>query len=57
VIGGAARLSDADELGTGDAVKLIGPERVRVHPMEGTELILIDVPHRYTPVGVWAGKG
>jgi quercetin 2,3-dioxygenase len=54
VIGGAARLNDADELGTGDAVKVFGPEDVLVHSVEETELILIDVPQGYTPVGVWA---
>jgi redox-sensitive bicupin YhaK (pirin superfamily) len=54
VIGGAARLNDDDQLATGDAVKAYGPERVRLRAAEETELILIDVPQRYQPVGVWA---
>jgi hypothetical protein len=41
-------------LGTGDAAKIFGPEEVAIAADEGTELILIDVPVRYTPVGVWA---
>jgi hypothetical protein len=39
---------------TGDAAKIFGPEEVRIAADEETELILIDVPVRYTPVGVWA---
>jgi redox-sensitive bicupin YhaK (pirin superfamily) len=54
VIGGAARLNDDDQLATGDAVKAYGPERVRLRAAEETELILIDVPRQYQPVGVWA---
>jgi hypothetical protein len=53
LIRGAARLGD-DHLGTGDAVKAYGPERIRVRAVEQTELILVEVPRRYTPVGVWA---
>jgi redox-sensitive bicupin YhaK (pirin superfamily) len=54
VIGGAAHLNDTEKLGTGDAVKVYGEERVRVGATEETELILIDVPQEHTPVGVWA---
>jgi quercetin 2,3-dioxygenase len=54
LIRGAARLSDGDRLATGDAVKVDGPERVRLQAAEETELILIDVPRQYRPVGVWA---
>jgi redox-sensitive bicupin YhaK (pirin superfamily) len=54
VIAGAARLRDDDKLGTGDAVKIYGPEQLHVRALEPTELILIDVPDRYEPVGVWA---
>ncbi len=54
MIVGAAQLNGGDKLGTGDAVKAYGPERLHVDPVEGTELILIDVPQQYTPVGVWA---
>jgi redox-sensitive bicupin YhaK (pirin superfamily) len=54
VIGGSARLNADQQLGTGGAVKVFGPEHVRIHPVEQTELILIEVPREYTPVGVWA---
>jgi quercetin 2,3-dioxygenase len=54
LIRGAARLNDDDRLATGDAVKVYGPERVRLQAAEETELILIDVPGQYRPVGVWA---
>jgi quercetin 2,3-dioxygenase len=54
VIGGATRLGDDEKLGTGDAVKAYGPEQVELSALEPTELILIDVPAAYEPVGVWA---
>jgi redox-sensitive bicupin YhaK (pirin superfamily) len=54
VIGGAVRLGDGDALATGDAVKAFGPDRARLAAADPTELILIDVPERYEPVGVWA---
>ena len=53
-ISGAGELNGADKLETGDAVKVFGPEEVRIQAVEQTELILIDVPQRYEPVGVWA---
>lgn len=53
LISGPAQLNE-DELETGDAAKFYGPESVRIRPVEETELILIDVPQQYTPVGVWA---
>jgi hypothetical protein len=30
-----------------------GPETINIHAVSETELILIDVPAQYTPVGVW----
>jgi redox-sensitive bicupin YhaK (pirin superfamily) len=54
VISGAVELGDTDKLLTGDAVKVFGPEEVRIRALEHAELILIDVPWRYEPVGVWA---
>src|SRR5438093_6064348 len=53
LISGAARLND-HEIETGDAAKIYGPEPVRLRAVAETEVILIDVPRRYTPVGVWA---
>lgn len=54
VIAGDATLNDGERLSTGDAVKVAGPEDVRIVAVEATELILIDVPRAYAPVGVWA---
>jgi redox-sensitive bicupin YhaK (pirin superfamily) len=53
LIAGSARVNEA-HLGTGDAAKIFGPEEVTITADEETEVILIDVPVRYTPVGVWA---
>jgi redox-sensitive bicupin YhaK (pirin superfamily) len=54
VIGGAVALNGGETLATGDAVKAYGLELLRLRAVEETELILIDVPQRSTPVGVWA---
>jgi redox-sensitive bicupin YhaK (pirin superfamily) len=43
-----------DKLATGDAAKLAGPEVVELVGVDDAELILIDVPLEFRPVGVWA---
>jgi redox-sensitive bicupin YhaK (pirin superfamily) len=53
LIEGGAELNDAATLATGDAVKLFGPEELRVTATAKTELILVEVPDAYEPVGVW----
>ena len=53
VIEGALALNDAHELETGDAVKALGPEGLGVRAERDAELILIEVPSAYEPVGVW----
>ena len=53
-ISGAGELNNADRLETGDAVKVVGPEEVRIQALEWADLILIDVPRHYEPSGVWA---
>jgi redox-sensitive bicupin YhaK (pirin superfamily) len=45
---------DEERLATGDAVKVFGPHDLAIGAAGETELILIDVPAEYTPVGVWA---
>jgi quercetin 2,3-dioxygenase len=45
---------NGETLTTGDAAKIFGPEEVRLRAVDGSELILIDVPVAYEPVGVWA---
>jgi quercetin 2,3-dioxygenase len=54
VIAGETRLGADETLRTGDAVKIFGPEDLDLAADQGTELILIDVPATYEPVGVWA---
>jgi redox-sensitive bicupin YhaK (pirin superfamily) len=54
LIAGALRLGDGDHLATGDAVKAFGAESLALHATADSELILIEVPATYTPVGVWA---
>lgn len=53
LIEGAVTLNGSETLRTGDAVVIAGPESVEVRGVETGELILIDVPASYTPVGVW----
>jgi len=43
-----------EELATGDAVKIEGEPQLRIEAKDTSELILVDVPLRFTPVGVWA---
>jgi quercetin 2,3-dioxygenase len=54
VIGGTVMLGRSDHLETGDAVKAFGPEHVLLRAERDTELILIDVPAEFEPVGVWS---
>ncbi len=53
VIGGSADLDGVEPLHTGDAVKIFGPEQVSLRGSDRTEIIVIDVPQRYSRVGVW----
>jgi redox-sensitive bicupin YhaK (pirin superfamily) len=55
VIDGEATLQDS-RLGTGDAVKFEGPEECVLTSRGRAELILVDVPLQFEPVGVWAGR-
>ncbi len=53
VIDGEIRLGD-QTLGTGDAVKIYEEPDVVIAASETSELIVVDVPLTYTPVGIWA---
>ena len=55
VIDGRVAL-DGDGLSTGDAAKITGPVEVALSTDAAAELILIDVPLEFEPVGVWAGE-
>ncbi|CAN5356169.1 hypothetical protein BH20ACT9_BH20ACT9_00350 [soil metagenome] len=46
----------ADKLSAGDAAKIFGDERLEITAVDDAELILIDVPLQFRPVGVWAGR-
>ena len=51
------RLSiDDDALATGDAAKVTGEVTLHLSTDLAAELILIDVPLDFEPVGVWAGE-
>lgn len=43
-----------DELGGGDAVKILDEPGVQLTARDVSELIFVDVPLRFIPVGVWA---
>jgi len=53
VLDGELRLGD-ERLGGGDAAKLAGPEELEVTGGEDAELILVEVPLEFRPIGVWA---
>jgi redox-sensitive bicupin YhaK (pirin superfamily) len=53
LIEGRARVGTEDLAG-GDAVKIQDESALRVEANDLSELILVDVPLRFTPVGVWA---
>ena len=54
VIDGSVSLNGTEQLQLGDAVKAFGPEALRVRAERDAELILIEIPNGYEPVGVWA---
>ncbi len=53
LIEGRARVG-TEELASGDAAKIDDEPQLRIEAKETSELILVDVPLRFTPVGVWA---
>ena len=48
---------DGGRLATGDAIKVGGVVELSITTDLAAELILIDVPLEFTPVGVWSGRG
>jgi redox-sensitive bicupin YhaK (pirin superfamily) len=56
LIGGQARF-DGEPVATGDAAKVTGQPSLRIEAEAPSELILVDVPLRFRPVGIWAGQG
>ena len=55
LIEGAATF-DEEELSTGDAAKVTDQRELPVRAREQSELILVDVPMRFEPVGIWRGR-
>lgn len=55
LIDGIGRFDDHD-VEAGDAAHLHGPHELVVEATEDSELILVDVPLRFRPVGVWANQ-
>jgi quercetin 2,3-dioxygenase len=53
LIEGRAKVGN-EELATGDAGKIQEENALRIEATDTSELILVDVPLRFTPVGVWA---
>jgi quercetin 2,3-dioxygenase len=53
LIEGALRVG-TESLQTGDAAKIFEEPELLIHAQAPSELILVDVPLRFTPVGVWA---
>jgi quercetin 2,3-dioxygenase len=47
---------ESDELSTGDAAKITDEPGLRVNATAPSELILVDVPMAFAPVGIWAGR-
>ncbi|HXF35765.1 MAG TPA: hypothetical protein VNO17_01120 [Actinomycetota bacterium] len=47
---------DEEPVSTGDAAKVTEQPSLRIRAGDTSELILVDVPMAFTPVGVWAGR-
>jgi redox-sensitive bicupin YhaK (pirin superfamily) len=56
LIDGQARF-DAEPVASGDAAKVTGQPALAITAEAPSELILVDVPLRFQPVGIWAGRG
>ena len=55
LIGGRATF-DGEAVATGDAAKVTEQPEIRVRATHPSELILVDVPMEFEPVGVWARR-
>ena len=55
LIDGTAEFDD-EEVATGDAAKVTDQPELRIRARDSSELILVDVPLQFTPVGIWAGR-
>ena len=55
LIEGAASF-DGEELATGDAAEVTDAEELRIRASQTSELILVDVPIQFEPVGIWRNR-
>ena len=55
LIEGAATVG-GEELATGDAAEVTDADELRIRASETSELILVDVPMAFEPVGIWSGR-
>jgi redox-sensitive bicupin YhaK (pirin superfamily) len=55
LIEGAATF-DGEAVSTGDAAKVTDQQALTIRATEVSELILVDVPMVFEPVGIWAGR-
>jgi hypothetical protein len=55
LIEGVASL-DGEDLSTGDAAKVTGEDELVIRARQPSELILVDVPMDFQPVGIWRGR-
>jgi redox-sensitive bicupin YhaK (pirin superfamily) len=55
LIDGAASFDD-DDVTTGDAAKVTDQRVLRIGARKQSELILVDVPMEFEPVGIWRGR-
>jgi redox-sensitive bicupin YhaK (pirin superfamily) len=55
LIEGAASF-DGEDLTTGDAVKVTDEPQLVIRGQQPSELILVDVPMSFEPVGIWKGR-
>ena len=55
LIEGAASFDD-EVVSRGDAAKVTDQPSLRIRASEPSELILVDVPMQFEPVGIWAGR-
>jgi redox-sensitive bicupin YhaK (pirin superfamily) len=55
LIEGAADFDD-EPMATGDVAEVTDQRELRIRARDASELILVDVPLEFEPVGVWAGR-
>ncbi len=54
LISGAVALDGTVSLVTGDAAKVLEESEIRIEAADESEVLVVDVPPTYRPVGVWA---